>query len=46
MMDDMGEAVMGRVEITIKLRSAIIVSREQSICAKIYKDKLMINIEA
>lgn len=44
MMDDMEEALEGRVEITIKLCSAIIVSREQSICAKIYKEKLMLNI--
>lgn len=46
MMDDMGEAVESRVEIAIKLCSAVIVSREQSICAKIYKEKLMLNIEA
>lgn len=45
MMDDLEEA-KGRVERTIKLCGAVVVSREQSICAKIYKEKLMLNIEA
>lgn len=36
----MEEAVEGRAEITIKLCSAVIVTREQSICSKIYKEKL------
>lgn len=46
MMDDLEEAVEGRVERTVKLCGAVVVSREQSICAKIYKEKLMLNIEA
>lgn len=45
MMDDLEEA-KGRAERAIKLCGAVVVSREQSICAKIYKEKLMLNIEA
>lgn len=41
----MEEAVEGRVEITIELCSAVFVSREQNICAKIREEKLMLNIE-
>lgn len=41
MIDDVEEAGWGRVERTRKLYSALLVVREQSICAKIYEEELM-----
>lgn len=42
MIDDVEEAGWGRVERTRKLYSALlVVVREQSICAKIYKEELV-----
>lgn len=37
----MEEAVGARVERTTELYSALLVGREQSICAKIYEEELM-----
>lgn len=38
----MEEAVVGRVETTIELDSALLVGRERSICAKIYEEEFSV----